>query len=114
MDYFKKLPGFRQSAAGVEWMLLKRMHLIALTGIAIAMVLAAFVYYFADLNPHDAKLLIFFIISLAILFLTFVMIVAIGCVIVVIMKGPAYVADAYPLPDADSPGNSHQILIKDK
>jgi len=29
--------------------------------------------------------------------------VAIGCCVVVIMKGPAYVADAYELPDSESP-----------
>ena len=33
---------------------------------------------------------------------TLVLTVAIGCWIVRIMKGPAYVADAYPLPDAAS------------
>jgi hypothetical protein len=29
--------------------------------------------------------------------------VAIGCVIVMLMKGPAYVADAYELPHRDQP-----------
>ena len=29
--------------------------------------------------------------------------VAIGCLIVMIMKGPAYVADRYPLSDAEQP-----------
>ena len=29
--------------------------------------------------------------------------VAIGCLIVMVMKGPAYVADKYPLSDADEP-----------
>ncbi len=29
--------------------------------------------------------------------------VAIGCLMVVVMKGPAYVADAYPLPDSEHP-----------
>jgi hypothetical protein len=28
---------------------------------------------------------------------------AIGCVIVMLMKGPAYVADAYPLVESDEP-----------
>jgi hypothetical protein len=30
--------------------------------------------------------------------------VAIAAAIVLVMKGPAYVADPYPLPDADRPG----------
>jgi hypothetical protein len=29
--------------------------------------------------------------------------IALACIIVWLMKGPAYVADAYPLPDADAP-----------
>ena len=36
------------------------------------------------------------------LFLT-VFTVAIGCITVVLMKGPAYVADVYKLEDADKP-----------
>ena len=31
--------------------------------------------------------------------------VAIGCIVVYVMKGPAYVADAYPIDDAPRPGN---------
>jgi hypothetical protein len=41
--------------------------------------------------------------SVAILYWTIVFTVVLGCLIVVIAKGPAYVADAYPLPDADAP-----------
>lgn len=29
--------------------------------------------------------------------------IAIGCLVVMIMKGPAYVADSYPLSDAEEP-----------
>lgn len=45
------------------------------------------------------------IIGLSILGLTFssVTVLAIGAVIVLIMKGPAYFADSYPLQDADHP-----------
>ncbi|MCC4114397.1 hypothetical protein LLG90_03420 [Aromatoleum toluclasticum] len=45
------------------------------------------------------------IIGLSILGLTFstVAVLAIGAVIVLIMKGPAYFADSYPLQDADRP-----------
>jgi hypothetical protein len=37
------------------------------------------------------------------LYWTIVFTVVLGCLIVMIAKGPAYVADAYPLPDADAP-----------
>jgi hypothetical protein len=34
---------------------------------------------------------------------TMVLTVAIGCVIVMVMKGPAYVADSYPVSHGDAP-----------
>ena len=44
-----------------------------------------------------------FAIATGITFLTAVFTVALGAVIVYIMKGPAYVADAYPVSHADRP-----------
>jgi hypothetical protein len=38
-------------------------------------------------------------VGLVVLHWTLVLTVAIGCVIVMLMKGPAYVADAYPMQD---------------
>lgn len=37
---------------------------------------------------------------------TVVLTLSLGCIIVVLMKGPAYVADAYPLQDTDRPGGN--------
>ena len=42
-------------------------------------------------------------IGLAILIWTLVVTVAIGCVIVWLMKGPAYVADGLPVSHSDTP-----------
>ena len=39
---------------------------------------------------------------------TAVFTIAIGCTIVMLMKGPAYVADRYPLSDADEPRRDPQ------
>ena len=44
-----------------------------------------------------------YLISLVIFHWTAVLTVAIGAFIVMVMKGPAYVADPYPLNDADRP-----------
>jgi len=38
--------------------------------------------------------------------------VAIGCVIVTIMKGPAYVADAYPVSHRDQPALYHEDAVQ--
>jgi hypothetical protein len=45
-------------------------------------------------------------IGVATLLWTAVLTAAIAAFVVVAMKGPGYVADAYPLPDADAPGAS--------
>ena len=42
-------------------------------------------------------------IGVVVLHWTLVLTVAIGAFIVMVMKGPAYVADAYPLEDAERP-----------
>ena len=44
-----------------------------------------------------------FAIALGVTAWTAVLTVAIGCVVVIVMKGPAYIADAYPLDDAARP-----------
>ena len=41
--------------------------------------------------------------GVVILHWTLVLTLAIGCAIVMLMKGPAYVADAYPLVESDRP-----------
>ena len=40
-------------------------------------------------------------VGLVVLHWTLVLTLSIGCVIVMLMKGPAYVADAYPLDESD-------------
>ena len=45
----------------------------------------------------------FVMIGLVVFVWTAVLTVGIGCLIVWLMKGPAYVADAYPLPHSEEP-----------
>jgi hypothetical protein len=46
-------------------------------------------------------------VSVVITIWTAIFTLAIGCFIVAVMKGPAYVADRYPLQDADQPAKDH-------
>lgn len=46
------------------------------------------------------KLVDFVSIATGLTFLAAILTVSIGCVLVKVMKGPAYVADGYPLPNA--------------
>ena len=103
MSYFNKLPGFHRSPASWEWQVLRRIHLITFIGTAIPLLFCGFVYMFMGLAAHDFKLLLIFSASLIILHWTFVMVLGIACLTITLMKGPAYVADPYHLPDAADP-----------
>jgi hypothetical protein len=108
MNLFNRLPGFERAPAGLEWALVRRLPLIALAGTATPLLCLLAIPLAVAWADHDAaaKLATTFEIALAsvvILYWTIVFTVALGCLIVMIAKGPAYVADAYPLPDADAP-----------
>ena len=49
-------------------------------------------------QERDLLLLTYRLIGLVVLHWTLVLTLAIGCAIVIVRKGPAYVADAYPPP----------------
>ena len=72
---------------------------------ALAAVLARFVMTAsneAELVRH-IQMFDFLMIGLVLFIWSLVMTLAIGCAIVWLMKGPAYVADGYKLPHSDKP-----------
>lgn len=105
--WFRKLHG-RQEPAGIELQLLCRMPLILLLGTVLPLV-AAFVtrqLVSGPMTREAAKLIEsidIFLIAAVFTFWTAVVTVSIACFIIFVMKGPAYVADAYPLEDARRP-----------
>lgn len=56
-----------------------------------------------EYRPGTAGLVDIVAISILVLHRTAVLTVAIAAFIVMVMKGPAYVADAYPVDDSESP-----------
>ncbi len=99
MDYFRKLPGFRRSASGLEWRVLRKLPWILLLGTLLP---AAFVYalYLSDvLDPKLLDRIKIITIAVVILHWTLMVVVGFAAFIVMIMKGPAYVADPYYPPD---------------
>ncbi len=103
--------------AGLEWVILKMLPKILAGGIFIPLFLSIFVRWFPFEKPaaEIAKMHISIdILSISIFFsvLSAVITVAIGCIIVVLMKGPAYVADAYHLDDADKPESKDTEKLK--
>lgn len=108
---FNKLPGFQRTPPGIERTILRGLPRVTLLGSLLLCLPPVLARLLPDgLAGTDAALLAttvdIYAISLLILHWTVVFTVAIGAFIVMVMKGPAYVADAYPLSDADFPGRS--------
>ena len=106
MDLFKKLHG-RRVPPGLELQILRKLPRITLVGLLIPAALAVLVRVWpaepgVDIAKH-IKSIDIFAIATTITFLTGVLTIAIGCIVVYIMKGPAYVADSYPVEHADEP-----------
>ena len=106
MKLFRKLHG-RKVPPGLELQILRRLPRIALVGSLIPAALAVLVRVLppepgVDPAKHIQTVDIFAI-AVGITFLTAVFTVAIGAIVVYIMKGPAYVADAYDVEHSDKP-----------
>ncbi|OYY48893.1 MAG: hypothetical protein B7X98_00955 [Methylophilaceae bacterium 17-43-7] len=99
--FFTKLPGFIQTPSGLEWVLLKKLPLIWIIGTMIAALPMAYVYFFNQPIDLEKQKTIYLSIGLIFSYWFIVGTVAIGCVVVMVMKGPAYVADPYALPKED-------------
>lgn len=117
MSGLNKLAGFRRAPAGLEWVLFRRLPRIAIVGTALgALAVLAARLAFGPTGANDETRLLHMVeiatASLLVLHWTVVFTVAIGCVIVILMKGPAYVADGYELPDRDAPDETFSSLPK--
>ncbi len=110
MKLFRKLHG-RLTPHGLELRILRRLPRIALVGSLLPVALAVLVRVMPSEPGVDRakhiKSVDIFAIATEITFLTAVFTVAIGCVVVYVMKGPAYVADSYPVEHADRPAAKH-------
>ena len=107
-DLFKRLPGFQQTPAGQERQILRALPKIWLVGSALLCLPALAARWWqaeesAQTLAAPLSTLEIYAISLLVLHWTVVFTVAIGAFIVMVMKGPAYVADAYPMQGMDRP-----------
>lgn len=108
MGALNRLPGFQCSPPGREWALFKRLPAILLIGTSLPLGLALVLWWVAPDAPSAADerellLTTYRLIGLVVLHWTLVLTLAIGCAIVLLMKGPAFVADAYPPPGRETP-----------
>ena len=108
MNWLKKIPGFQRTPYGFEWHLLRLMPRVLVFGSLVPLLLAGLARLFYNQGTAaeiERKILLFDfgMIGLAVLVWTTVVTVSLGCVIVWLMKGPAYVADGYEVSHSDKP-----------
>jgi hypothetical protein len=108
MKWLQKIPNSVRCASGLEWSLWRKLPLIALLGTVLPLLglLAVHAMTDADANAAQVRWLQmadYFVGAVLVFHWTMVLTVAIGCVIVMVMKGPGYVADGYAVPHSDRP-----------
>jgi len=108
MKWLNKLPDYQRTPYGFELRLLKLLPQILLAGTVLPALfswVARFVLTQGSISEIERNLQTFdfFMVGVAIFVWTAGLTVGIGCIIVWLMKGPAYVADGYEVSHNDKP-----------
>ena len=104
MNWFNRIPNSPRSASGLEWRIWRKLPQIALIGTALPLLVLLLITLQQDGAGQRWLQLAQYVVMAVVLFhWTMVLTLAIGCVIVMVMKGPGYVADAYPVSHSDRP-----------
>ena len=108
MKLLQRLPGSRREPPGLEWKIFRMLPPILIAGTVLPLLYALFVRLApgsgsAEEIARHIQLTDFLVFGTLLLHWALTLTGAIYCVIVILMKGPAYVADRYDLPDKDSP-----------
>lgn len=106
--HWKRLPGSHTEPAGMERSVLRKLPIIAIAGTLACFAVSLFVrlLWWGDTSVHTARaiqMVDIWVIAAILLQWSVTITVAIFCFIVFVMKGPAYIADPYELPDKDEP-----------
>lgn len=108
MNAFNRLPGFTRTPPGKERKVIRALPMIFLVGTLLLALPSIFVRFFPWTGTETeiaTRITSFdiYVISFVILHWTVVFTVGIAAFIVMVMKGPAYFADPYPLNEAETP-----------
>lgn len=98
MHYLNKLPGYNKAPSGAEWKIFKKLPLIFLVGTAFPCSEILYLYLSNSSIKAEQQQIIYLCLGLIFSHWFFVGVVFFGCIVVMLMKGPAYVADPYQLP----------------
>jgi hypothetical protein len=106
--YLRKLANSRREAPGLERVMLRKLPVILLGGTLIPLFFSVASRLYpperaATQIARHLKTVDILSIATVLTVWTVVFAVAIGCFVVVLMKGPSYVADAYDLVDSERP-----------
>lgn len=107
-DLFRRLPGFNEAPAGLERTILRKLPRVLIIGTLLLSLPSLLVRLGGDTGAaagtaFAATRVDIFVIALIFLHWNLLLIVAIGAFIVMVMKGPAFVADGYALEETDKP-----------
>jgi len=105
MDYFRRLQSHHRGAPGLEWKLFKKLPLCLLGGAIVPLLVALGGRAFppegsASEVAKQISTLDIFAIAIGLTAWSAIITVGVGCIVVIVMKGPAYVADGYSPDDA--------------
>lgn len=108
MPLFNRLPGFTRTPAGVERTVLRALPTALWSGTLLlclpSLAMHASTWLTGSAETFQPLTMIdIYSVSAIILHWTVLFTVTIAAFTVMVMKGPAYVADAYPLNDSDTP-----------
>ena len=117
MRWFNKLPHTKRVTSGLEWTLWKKLPPITFAGTFFPLaVLASMCWiYGSSPDPSTARWLLmvaYVVIGIVLFHWSMVITVAFGCFIVMIIKGPGYVADAYLLPRSGQPRRTLETIAE--
>jgi len=98
----------RRQAPGLEWIILKKIPKLMLAATAVPLLMSLIGRLLPlDSDVHNVSKQIstidIFSIAIGVTAWTALFTVAIGCVVVVIMKGPRYKADSYEMNESEDP-----------
>lgn len=107
MNWLQKTSSSRRSAPGLEWLIWRKLPLILVAGTALPVAGLVLLHLTMDITTAaDARWLQmanYLVAGVLVLHWTAVLTVGIGCLIVMVMKGPAYTADSYIVSHSDQP-----------
>ena len=108
MNWLRKLPGFQQTPYGFEWRILRMIPTLCIAGTLLPALMSVVVRFLITGGStteltRRIQMFDFLMIGLVVFIWTLVLTLTIGCVIVWLMKGPAYVADGYEVSHSDAP-----------